>query len=145
MESQLLCLQLCAVICFTPKCCFASGLVLFPELWRWGRKREPFPAFQCVDDFFSFILKGSLAVGLSLSTSLGLRLYFDPEVLTSNSLWGLLFKMSKQYRNRLVRREPLIKFKTQLKCQLWTKFHFVQGPSGPIPKAVGMTSRSCYC
>lgn len=28
---------------------------------------------------------------------LGLRLYFDPEVLASRFLWGLLFKISQQH------------------------------------------------
>lgn len=53
--------------------------------------------------------------------------------------------MSKQYRNSLIREEQLVKLKTQLMCHLWTKWNFDQGSSGPTSKAVGMTSRSCYC
>lgn len=36
IELQLLCLQLCVIICFTPECCFSHFPMLFPELWRWG-------------------------------------------------------------------------------------------------------------
>lgn len=142
-ELQPRCLQLCTIIYFTPERCFAWFLVLFPELWRWGRRRNPYPTFWCIDDF-SFTLKETLAVGLSLLTSLGLRIYFDPEVLASIFLWGLLFKMSLQYGNSPTRKEQLVELKTQLMYQLWAKWNFVQDSSGPIPKAIGMTSRSCH-
>lgn len=116
----------------------------FPRVVEMELKERARSHFSVCRWFF-FHLKESLAVGLTLLTSLGLRFYFDLEASASYSLWSLLFKMPKQYRKSLIRKKQLVKLETQLMCYLWTRWNLVQGSSGPIPKAMGMTSRSHHC